>query len=90
MVFDIFPSSIESECIEWMIFAVTYSGISIKTSGMFTLLTGHPILNLSIVTCEFTFAGEMTQKDTLLVLYLLSKGVNVLEVVRRGLQINMS
>jgi hypothetical protein len=29
-------------------------------------------------------------KDALIVLYLLSKGVSVLEAVRRGLQINMS
>ena len=29
-------------------------------------------------------------KDALIALYLLSKGVSVLEAVRRGLQINMS
>jgi len=33
---------------------------------------------------------ERGTKDARMILYLLSKGVSVLEAVRRGLQINMS
>gem|GEM_PF-3179641 len=43
------------------------------------------ILILSIVTCEFTFAGRNDTKDVLIVLHFISKGVNILEIVRNGL-----